>query len=362
MPLRSGAGFNINQPMTIIVMGVLLLLAGFTITRFLLNFDQLQRLAEESSNTTAVEALPSTEASGAEAIVSSGAASIPVSAQSTEVSAWLVPLNRYRAMMGLTPVSADAQLSRGDFLHSHYLAVNYASQLPDLRLGAEVHTEDPAKPEFTAEGAAAAQASDIDWTWGSHSRPKPSWAIDNWMQAPFHRMQIINPYLRRVGYGTDCRGPVCFAALNTGTDVDPPPAMPSPWPKPLVFPVDGSVTRVGTFSDEWPDPLTACRGYTAPAGVPITLELGRLIQPRFSDYSVKGADSDSTSIEACAFDADTYVNSDPAAQSAARTILSHFGAIVIVPRRPLSPGRYVIALTAGQRYTWSFSIAGRDSE
>jgi len=362
MSQRSNAGFNINQRVTIIITGMLLLLAGFTIVRFLLNFDQLQRLAEESSGTPAVEAPPSTEASGTEAIVSPGAASIPLSAEPAEVAAWLVPLNRYRATVGLAPVTVDAQLSRGDLLHSHYLAVNYASQLPDLGLGAEAHTEDPAKPGFSAEGAAAAQASDVDWTWGPHSRPMSSWAIDNWMQVPFHRMPIINPYLRRVGYGSDCQGAVCFAALNTGTDADPLPATPSPWPKPLVFPADGSVMKAGTFSGEWPDPLTACRGYTSPAGIPITLELGHLIQPGFSDYSIKRADANSSSIEACAFDADTYVNSDPAAQSGARAILSHYGAIVIVPRRPLSPGRYVVALTAGQRYTWSFSIAGRNRE
>ena len=340
---RSNAGSNINQRVTIIITGVLFLLAGFTIVRFLLNFDQLQRIAEEDSSTQA-------------------AASIPVSAEPAEVTAWLGPLNRYRAMVGLAPVTADARLSHGDLLHSHYLAMNYAPQLPDLSLGAEVHTEDPAKPGFSANGAAAARASDIDWTWGSHSRPTLSWAIENWMQAPFHRMQIINPYLRGVGYGADCQGTVCFAALNTGTDVDPLLAMPSRWPTPLVFPPDGSVMDAGTFSGEWPDPLTSCPGYMSPAGLPMTIELGHSIEPGLSDYSVKVADANSPSIEACAFDASTYINSDPVAQSTAHTILSHFGAIVIVPRRPLSPGRYVVALTAGQRYTWSFSITGRNRE
>src|SRR5215472_5155228 len=166
---RSSAGFNINQPVAIIIIGVLFLLAGFTIVRFLLNFSQLQRVAEESSSTTVGEAPRSTEASGTEAVVSPGVAPIPVSAEPAEVAAWLFPLNRYRAMVGLAPVMADAQLSRGDLLHSHYLAVNYASELPDLRLGAEANTEDPAKPGFSAEGAAAAQASDVDWTWGPHS-------------------------------------------------------------------------------------------------------------------------------------------------------------------------------------------------
>jgi hypothetical protein len=353
---RSNSGLNISPWTTVIVSGVLFLFAGFTIVTFMLNFNQLQLLAEGDSNAMPVGAPSSAEASGTDAVASRGVA-LRVAAESAGVAAWLVPLNHYRAMTGLAPVAADAQLSRGDFLHSHYLAVNNAPRLPDLRLGAEAHTEDPGKPGFSTEGAAAARASDVDWIWTPGTQPKPSWAIDNWMQAPFHRMQIINPYLDKVGYGTDCQGSVCFAALNTGTDVDLPPTAQSPWPKPLVFPPDGSVIDSGAFSGEWPDPLSACRGYTSPAGLPITLELGNSIEPGFSDYSVKEAGINSSSIEACAFDANTYVNSDPAAESAARAILSHFGAIVIVPRRPLSPGRYVVALTAGERYTWSFSIA-----
>ncbi len=352
----SNSGFNMNQWTTIIVSGVLFLFAGFMIVTFLLNFNQLQHLAEGDSNTTPVEAPFSAEASGADIVASSGAA--PMVAESAEVAAWLTRLNRYRTMSGLAPVAADAQLSRGDFLHSHYLVVNYAPRLPDLHLGAEAHTEDPGKAGFSAEGAAAARASDVDWTWDPGTRPKPSWAIDNWMQVPFHRMQIINPYLDKVGYGTDCEGPVCFAALNTGTDVDPRLTAQSPWPRPLVFPPDGSVIASGAFGGEWPDPLSACRGYTSPAGLPITLELGNLIEPGFSDYSVERADTNSLPVEACAFDANTYVNSDSAAQSTARAILSHFGAIIIVPRKPLSPGRYVVAVTAGKRYKWSFSIAG----
>ena len=358
----SNGAADINQRATVIIAGALLLLAGFTIVKFLLNFDQLQRVAEEGSSTGTVEANSSTEASGPEATDSPRATTASRAAEPAEVAAWLAPLNRYRAMVGLAPVTADAQLSRGDFLHSHYLAVNYASRLPELHLGADAHTEDPTKPGFTAEGAATARVSDVDWMWDPRRRPKPSWAIHNWMQVPFHRIQIINPYLHKVGYGTDCQGAVCFAALNTGTDVDSPQSMPSRWPQPLVFPPDGSVMEAGAFSGEWPDPLTSCSGYTPPAGLPISLELGNLIEPGLSDYSIRAVDANRTAVEACAFDTNTYVNSDPAAQSAARAILSHFGAIIIVPRRPLSAGRYVVALTAGQRYTWSFSIAERNRD
>jgi cysteine-rich secretory family protein len=358
---KSSFQLNIIPRVTVIIAGALFLLAGFTITIFLLNFNQLQHLAEEAGDITPSAPFSSAEASAKDAVAAWSAAPT-AAAESAEVADWLTPLNHYRAMTGLAAVSADAQLSRADFLHSHYLAVNYAPRLPNLRLGAEAHTEDPDKPGFSTEGAVAARASDVDWVWAPGTRPRPSWAIDNLMQAPFHRMQIINPYLTKVGYATDCQGSVCFAALNTGTDVDPPPAAQSPWPKPLVFPPDGAVIDSGAFSGEWPDPLSACPGYTSPAGLPITLELGNTIQPGVLDYSVRRDDVDSQPLEACAFDANTYVNSDPAAQSVARAILGRFGATIIVPRKPLSAGRYVVMLTAGKRYRWSFSIAGGDRE
>jgi hypothetical protein len=354
----SNQALNINLPTMVILAAVLCVLAGFGIVRFLLNFDQLQRLGEEYSS-RAAEAPPSTQAAGTEVV--SLREPLRISTEPTTVAAWLAVLNRYRAIVGVAPVTADALLSRGDSLHSHYLAINYAPQLPHLRLGADAHTEDPAKPGFTPEGAAAAHASDIDWSWDPRRRPKPSWAIGNWMQVPFHRMQIISPYLRKVGYGTYCQGALCFAALNTGTGIDSQPPIPSAWPKPLIFPADGSVIDINQFSDEWPDPLTSCHDYTPPAGLPISLELGHLIVPGFSDYSIRNVD-DGALIEACAFDANTYANPDTSAQTAARAVLRNFGAIIIVPRRPLPPSRYKVTLSAGQSYTWSFSVVAQKHE
>jgi Cysteine-rich secretory protein family len=346
---------NLSQSATIIIVVMLALLAGFTIVKFMLNFDQLQRLAEYNRTTGDVQT--SSEVRASIAPEAAGASTDKEPSQ----AAWLDAVNRYRAMVGLAPVTADDQLSRGDLLHSHYLAANYSAQLPDLRLGADAHTEDPAKPGFTVDGAAAARTSDIDWSWGRHRRWRPAWAINNWMQVPFHRMQIISPYLRKVGYGTDCEGAVCFAALNTGIDVEQPPALPSRWSQPLMFPPDGSLMDSGEFSAEWPNPLTSCPGYTSPAGLPITLELGHLVVPGFSDYSLVETGS-GTPLEACAFDANTYVNPDSTAQANGRAILREFGAITIVPRTPLSPGRYMVRLTAGHRYLWSFSVLAQSHE
>jgi hypothetical protein len=174
-------------------------------------------------------------------------------------------------------------------------------------------------------------------------------------------MQIINPYLRRVGYGTDCQGAICFAALNTGTAVDQPSPAPHAWPAPLVFPPDGSVVQVSEFSGEWPNPLASCPGYVPPAGLPITFELGHLLVPPLTDYSIKQVENNQP-VQACAFNANTYINSDRAAQTAARAILKDFGAIVIVPRRPLLPGRYAVSVISGRRYSWSFSVIARNRE
>jgi hypothetical protein len=360
-PSQGATPSDVSQYAVYIVAALLFLFAGFGIVKFLLNFDQLQRLEEENSSSRAVEAATSKNLSGAE-MVPPETASALAAMEPAGATAWLASVNRYRAMVGVAPVTADDQLSHGDFLHSHYLALNYAAEGRSLSIGAEAHTEGEDQIGFTSEGAAAARASDVDWSWDPHRRPKLSWAIGNWMAVPFHRMQIINPYLRKVGYGMDCRGAICFAALNTGTDVDPPPAIPSSWSRPLIFPPDGSVMDTGEFSGEWPDPLTSCPGYTSPAGLPITLELGHLIVPSFSDYSIKAADVNRTPLEACAFDANSYVNPDAAAQTIARAILKDFGAIVIVPRHPLLSGRYVVTLSAGQTYSWSFSVVPRNHE
>jgi hypothetical protein len=339
--------FKTNGHTTIVLAGALLLLAGFTLVRFLFNFDQLQRLEEENGGSRVVE--------DSEGLTSLAPGS--VSAPSAQVDAWLAPLNRYRAMAGLAPVTADLRLSHGDVLHSRYLTLNYAPRMGELRIGAEAHTEDPANPAFTTEGAASARVSDIDWLWDPGGRPGPSWAIDDWIQGPFHRMQIINPDLRRVGYGADCHGPVCFAALDTGAGVERPSGETAQWPKPLLFPPDGSVINSSAFGSEWPDPLTSCTGYTSPAGLPITLELGPGSSAQVAGYSLRRIDDGRASIEACAFDAGTYVNPELAAQRTARDILKQFGAIVVVPLKPLEGGQYMVEINADKTYNWSFSIA-----
>lgn len=365
---------------TIIVAIAMLFVAGFAIAEHVVNFTLLEDAAElPPARSGAVVTPPilsnsaSPSAAGPASIESATAAAsssfaipapaVPPGASVHESSGgaddlWLKPLNRYRQSVGLAPVTANPRLSRGDFLHSRYIAKNFGKQIAArVNLGAEMHFEDPSKPWYSAEGQAAGRSGDVDEMWNPRGSPQPSWAIDNWMQSPFHRLPILNPHLHSVGYGYYCEDGVCIAALNTASDADPIASVREPLAAPIEYPPNGASIDVNSFNGEWPDPLTSCSGYSLPAGYPITIQLGTMINPGITGFSFNRTAPIAAAIEACAFDSSTYSNPDPGTQRMAREELNNFGAIVIVPRSPLTAGTYSVSITAGgHSYSWSFSV------
>jgi pSer/pThr/pTyr-binding forkhead associated (FHA) protein len=268
---------------------------------------------------------------------------------------WLGALNHYRAMVAVAPVRSNARLSSGDVLHSRYLVTNYADDIRNgVSLGRVMHEEDPGKPGYSSAGAAAGLTSDVDEMWDPSGHSDPGWAIDNWIVAPFHRLSLLDPRLRSVGYGDDCKGSVCIAALNAQTDLAPIAAGAT---GPVKYPPDNSSVKGAEFTSEWPDPLASCSGYSAPAGLPITLQTGPRFTPILSSYAVTLAGAPPKPIAACGIDSNDYTNPDAATQQTARDILRTYGALIIVPRHPLVPGQYTVDLTAsGQSFRWSFRV------
>ena len=133
--------------------------------------------------------------------------------------------------------------------------------------------------------------------------------------------------------------------------------LPQTLAKPIMFPPDGSTLPLKSWEGEWPSPLTACPGYAPPSGLGITLQLGLTLAVRMTDFKVTREDGAPSAVEACGFDSTTYVNPDPGAQQRARSMLTGFGAVVIVPRDPLEPGHYTVTVTADdRRYAWAFTI------
>jgi len=267
---------------------------------------------------------------------------------------WLGKLNTYRQSVGLPLVSEVDALSKGDANHARYLVANKAAMIRSGNVDASIHDEDPTKPYFTLEGKSAGALSDVDAVFTDPpENTNPSWAIENWMTGPFHRMWLLNPALRQVGYGEYCEKGICAAALNVHSAADAEPAVATP----VMFPADRSTIRNGTFSAEemeWPDPLATC-GYHTPTGMPITLQIGGTAPAGLEDYSLT---RNGKQVAACAFDASSYKSKDRIASEQVKKQLAQFAAIVMIPKEPLVPGAtYTVKMVAaGQTFSWWFAV------
>jgi len=285
----------------------------------------------------------------------------PIPAEPAELTAtWLLPLNRYRGVAHLLFVNADPAMTAGAQAHARYLVKNYRKELRQgVNLGALTHREDAANPWYTSAGSAASALSDTHFAVGTDSfRPASrSWAFDSWMTVPFHRLWILNPALRRVGYGEFCERGVCGAVLEVRSPDGFAQAAPA-LPYPVEFPPNGSIVRMTSAQGEWPNPLAPCPGYSVPSGLPLTLQLGQIAQTQFSGYTLTLNGTVPAGIEACGFNNSIYHNPDPVAEKQAQATLRDVGAIVLIPRSPLAPGNYTASINAaGQQYTWSFTVS-----
>ncbi|HYA35114.1 MAG TPA: CAP domain-containing protein, partial [Candidatus Binataceae bacterium] len=210
-------------------------------------------------------------------------------------STWLGALNSYRAMADLRPVSESERLSRDDRKHADYLVMNHGR----LTMGAGMHDEAPAAPGFSPEGRIAASQSNVNQAMFIGD-PPADWAINGWIEAPFHRGPLLNPNLSTVGYGESCQSQFCAAALNVQAGSQR-ARHDFVTPRPILFPPDKSSVplAVSSIRNEWPSPITSCPGYKFPTGPAITIQLGGDFDARLGDFSVL---SEGQQLAACAFD------------------------------------------------------------
>jgi FHA domain len=344
-------------PGTAVGILVLLFLGAFAITRreFLVPRNDLPR--EKAAAPSAIPtAAPSLAAPGPAAASAEPAPAGPE-------PPWLAMLNRYRRMARLGPVARDPTLDAGDRAHVHYLFQNYAATIRGGALpGLEMHLETPGNPWYTPDGAAAGKHSDVDYVFWEGPTPAgvESFAIEDWIGGAFHRLPLLSPRLRAVGYDDRCEDHVCIAALNAQTDLAP-AKVGEPYPAPVEFPAPGTEFDMTTFSQEWPDPLASCPGYKRPTSVPITLQIGPFVPATMQSFAVERIDAGggAQKLEACGFDLSNYSNPTLSTEATARAVLKAHGAVVVIPRRPLDKGAtYRVSITAnGKPYQWTFSVA-----
>lgn len=278
-------------------------------------------------------------------------------------SDWLTRLNYWRAMAGVRPVGQNSNLTYGCQQHAQYLVDQIPPGLGDpgafeLSMGGEAHHESPGKQGYTEEGAQAAtggrhvqgvlQAADVSW-----SQPDGAADIDELFMVPFHRVSLLAPWAKVAGFGRAGTPPRSAAALALrGPEAD------AAGPTAVTFPPPSSVIPIAAMIyGEWPNPLASCPGYHLPVGVPITLQVGEGRAATLSASSFND-ETENQPLESCAFDAASYDNPDPYQKTAGVHSLQSFGAIVLIPRKPLQPGHtYRVTMNInGANDSWTFAV------
>jgi hypothetical protein len=140
-------------------------------------------------------------------------------ALSTSQTDWLGEINRYGDAAGLTPVTDEPAWDVGIEHHLTYLEKTPAFYETDKY--ASAHTENPASPYYTTDGALEAESSDL--ALGGVTNPVDG--IDGWLAAPFHAIGMLRPDLQRVAFASDAQGyagrDVIQALTGTATQTNP---------------------------------------------------------------------------------------------------------------------------------------------
>jgi hypothetical protein len=270
---------------------------------------------------------------------------VAADAPRADSSTWLERLNFYRASAALPPVVEEPSLSAPVLQHARYMVNHDVVE----------HSQNARRRWATSAGAEAAAVSNLA---GSlHPDETDQWAIDTWMQAPFHALGILDPALSHVGFGIhhERNGKIQTAA---GLDVIRGRRGPStPVRYPILWPADGATVPLVAHTDEYPSPLTSCPGYSAPTGLPIIVQLGTGDgEPELMGSVISDGER---YLDHCVFDENTYTNRNGREQALGRSILGARDAVILIPRRPLKPGAaYRVVIEANRRrIDWTFRIA-----
>jgi len=249
---------------------------------------------------------------------------------------WLARLNYWRNTAGLAPVTENPTWSNGDYLHSVWMVKNQTIQ----------HGETPGTPYYTLAGDLAGQNSNIAVQ--SSTSVTDNTFVDFWMGAPFHAMGMMDPRLGQSGFGSyrEVRtGWEAAAALDVIRGNSFTPGM---FTTPVFWPGNGATVPLRTYSGgEFPDPLSACPGYSSPTGLPIFLELGGNIATSDGPHTFT---ANGVPVQHCVIDS---------TNAALAPYLTDRGGVIVIPQAPLQPGVvYVVSLTVNNLpYTWSFQVS-----
>lgn len=265
---------------------------------------------------------------------------------------WLAEVNYYRLSSDLPPVTEDLKITDGAKKHVRYLAMSEKKYFVGQYVNR--HSENPASPYSTPEGTEYG-AGDIAW----NSEPGKSF-IDMWMTAPFHAIGILREQLQTVGYASELTGPdsidpnyyLANLAVIKGFNYLVPRS------KNILFPGDNSIIHLNRFTGENPEPRESCSGdYQNFVGLPIFASL--LVAPT-RDLTATLTAPDGTEISAkdqlCVVDEHNFSTTDNIYGPAGKSIIESDHLVLIIPKQPLTAGKYKVSIKQNGRsdIDWSF--------
>ncbi|HKW72565.1 MAG TPA: IPT/TIG domain-containing protein [Candidatus Dormibacteraeota bacterium] len=261
-------------------------------------------------------------------------APVHLNARPAATSGWLDRFNGWRINAGVPALTENSSWSAGDYDHALYMVKN------DL----VTHYETPGTPYYTPAGDTAARNSNIYIS--STTTTTDVDAIDWWMQAPFHAMGMMDPRLSVTGFGS-YRETKSGWQMGAAVDVLDGNSF-SGGKYPVFFPGNGTTEPLTSYGGgEYPDPLQACSGYSAPAGLPVFIQVGGNVNTVAGpQHSFTG---NGVALPHCIIDSAT--------PPVGNGLISR-GGVIVVPRNPLQSGvKYVVSLTVnGTPYSWSFTV------
>lgn len=173
--------------------------------------------------------------------------------------------NEYRKAAHLQPLELDRALCDGCAAHGRYLIEN------QTKLDLSVHEEDPKAAGYSKEGEQAAKASVIIGGAGPLPGSGSITTIDIWMGSLYHRIPLLRPNLKRIGYSytVSLDRVRWFVMIDTRSGVDGKVKIAGP----VVYPAKDQKAVPRVFSmgfQEVPNPIPA-NGQSATTGYPITV-------------------------------------------------------------------------------------------
>jgi hypothetical protein len=271
---------------------------------------------------------------------------------------WLEAFNYYRRLA--TPGLPDVEENVGTPTDNYtYWAQWHARYMVETQTGIDhQETNSPATaPWYHVKGNDSAANSNLAWT--TDITADARWAIEGWMSAPFHGLQMLDPRLLETGFGLKHKNNTTGLRIKTaaGVDIGHDDDNAYGGPYPITWPGTNKILYIDRYTQsEVPNPFGqgTCAHYDgtqAPAdhtGPPIYLIYGPgpVVELEGSSFA-QGA----TSLPHCAFDGSDY-------GGPFGTQMQELNATFLFPLRPLkSEKQYTVMIdTSAGTKQWSFRM------